>query len=51
MSTPASTPPSSASNEANKDQLGIARAQGAEYGKALQAMAEDDGAVICRAGD
>jgi hypothetical protein len=40
-----------ASNEAEPEQLDIARAQGSTYGQALQAMDEESGAVTQRAGD
>jgi hypothetical protein len=40
-----------ASNEAEPEQLDIARAQGGTYGQALQAMDEESGAVTQRAGD
>lgn len=39
-----------ASNEATDEQLAVARAQGDAYGRALQAMAEEEGAVTARAG-
>jgi hypothetical protein len=45
------TPPMRASNEAEPEQLEIARAQGSTYGRALQAMDEESGAVTQRAGD
>jgi hypothetical protein len=44
-------PPMEASNEAEPEQLEIARAQGGTYGQALQAMDEESGAVTQRAGD
>jgi hypothetical protein len=40
-----------ASNEAEPEQLEIARAQGSTYGQALQAMDEESDAVTQRAGD
>jgi hypothetical protein len=40
-----------ASNEAEPEQLDIARAQGSTYGQALEAMDEESGAVTQRAGD
>jgi hypothetical protein len=45
------TPPMRPSNEAEPEQLEIARAQGSTYGRALQAMDEESGAVTQRAGD
>jgi uncharacterized protein involved in high-affinity Fe2+ transport len=51
MTTPAHTPPESPSNEAEPDQLQVALAEGAAYHKALQAMQEESGAVMQRAGD
>ncbi|MEU4245691.1 iron transporter [Actinoplanes sp. NPDC026619] len=51
MTTHATTPPMRNSNEADDDQLKVAERQGDAYGNALQAMAEEDGAVTCRAGD
>jgi hypothetical protein len=44
-------PPMAASNEAEPDQLEIARAQGGTYAQALEAMDEESGAVTQRAGD
>ncbi|MGY1634396.1 iron transporter [Geodermatophilus sp. SYSU D01186] len=49
-STPAVRPPMGESNEAEPGQLGTARRQGDAYGSALQAMAEEDGAAVARAG-
>ncbi|MGY1708740.1 iron transporter [Geodermatophilus sp. SYSU D00758] len=49
--TPATQPPVGESNEAEPDQLDTARAQGDAYGRALQAMQEEDGAALARAGD
>ncbi|MGY1707392.1 iron transporter [Geodermatophilus sp. SYSU D00697] len=49
-STPAVRPPTSGSNEAQPEQLDTARQQGDAYGRALQAMAEEDGAAVTRAG-
>jgi hypothetical protein len=51
MTTPPHTPPMAASNEAEPDQLGVARAEGDAYARALQAMDEESGAVTRRAGD
>jgi hypothetical protein len=51
MSTPPSTPPMKASNEAEPDQLQVARTQGDAYSQALHAMQEESGAVMQRAGD
>lgn len=51
MTTPATTPPDRASNEATRGQLDVARQEGDAYGKALHAMAEEDGAALQRAGD
>jgi hypothetical protein len=51
MSTPAGHPPMRPSNEATAQQLDVARSGGDAYGKALQAMADEDGAVTCRIGD
>ena len=51
MTTPAGDPPMRASNEATQEQLDVARTEGDAYGKALTAMADEDGAVTCRAGD
>jgi hypothetical protein len=51
MSTPPHTPPKTPSNEADAAQLDIAGMQGDMYGKALQAMREESGAVMQRAGD
>jgi len=51
MTTQPHTPPMGASNEAEPDQLEIARAQGGTYAKALEAMDEESGAVTQRAGD
>jgi hypothetical protein len=44
--TPATRPPMSESNEAEPDQLKVARAQGDAYGRALDAMAEEANAHI-----
>jgi hypothetical protein len=41
----------SASNEAEPDQLDVARVEGGAYAQALQAMDEESGAVTRRAGD
>ncbi|GGP78929.1 iron transporter [Saccharothrix coeruleofusca] len=51
MSTPSTTPPTGASNEAEPDQLGLARAEGDAYLRSLEAMREESGAVVKRAGD
>jgi hypothetical protein len=51
MTTPPHTPPMAASNEAEPDQLGVARAEGDAYARALEVMDEESGAVIRRAGD
>ena len=51
MTTQPHTPPMSASNEAEPDQLGVARAEGDAYAGALKAMDEESGAVTRRAGD
>jgi hypothetical protein len=50
QSTPAVVPPMDRSNEAEPGQLTTARQQGDAYGRALQAMAEEDGAAVTRAG-
>ncbi|SDZ20464.1 Fe2+ transport protein [Micromonospora pattaloongensis] len=44
-------PPMRPSNEATAEQLEVARSQGDAYGRAMQAMAEEDGAETARAGD
>jgi Fe2+ transport protein len=51
VTTQPHTPPLEASNEAEPEQLEIARAQGDTYAKALRAMDEESGAVTQRAGD
>jgi len=51
VTTEPNTPPMEASNEAEPDQLEIARAQGDTYAEALRAMDEESGAVTRRAGD
>jgi Fe2+ transport protein len=51
MTTQPHTPPMEASNEAEPDQLDVARAEGGAYARALQAMDEESGAVTQRAGD
>jgi hypothetical protein len=51
MTTPPTTPPMRASNEATDEQLSVARSEGDAYGKALAAMAAEDGAAVLRAGD
>ncbi|PSL57373.1 Fe2+ transport protein [Saccharothrix carnea] len=50
MSTPGSTPPMAASNEADAAQLDVARAEGAAYRRALEAMRKKSGAVVKQAG-
>lgn len=50
MTTPAQDPPMAASNEAQPDQLKVARAEGDAYGKALASMKEESGAMMQRAG-
>lgn len=49
--TPAERPPMRESNEAEPDQLKTARTQGDAYGQAIDAMAEEDGAAVTRAGN
>ncbi len=49
--TPAVRPPMEKSNEAEPDQLDVARQQGDAYGAAVQAMAEEDGAALTEAGN
>jgi hypothetical protein len=49
--TPASAPPETSSNEATDEQLRIAHDEGDAYGRALQSMAEEDGAHLAHAGD
>lgn len=51
MSTPGANPPVQASNEATAEQLALARRQGDAYGRAVQAMAAEDGARSVHAGD
>lgn len=51
MSTPPNTPPMEASNEAQSEQLEVARDEGRAYFAALKAMEEESGAVVKRAGD
>jgi len=51
QTTPAATPRMAESNEAEPGQLSVARRQGDSYGAALDAMAEEDGAAVTRAGD
>jgi uncharacterized protein involved in high-affinity Fe2+ transport len=51
MTTEPTTPPMAASNEAEPDQLDVARAEGGAYARALEAMDEESGAVTRRAGD
>jgi hypothetical protein len=50
MTTP-HEPPMASTNEADEDQLAIARAQGDAYGRAMQAVDEESGAAVRRAGD
>ncbi len=50
-STAAVAPPMQESNEAEPDQLAVARQQGDAYGEALEAMAEEDGAAVGRVGN
>lgn len=51
QTTPTERPPMRESNEAEPDQLEVSRRQGDAYGAALDAMAEEDGAVTARAGN
>lgn len=51
MSTSPHTPPARASNEAEPEQLDIARGEGEAYRQALHAMQEESGATLERAGD
>jgi Fe2+ transport protein len=51
MSTPGANPPMRDSNEANSEQLAVARREGDTYGRALQAMAAEEGALAVHAGD
>jgi hypothetical protein len=51
VTTQPETPPTEESNEAEPDQLAVAKAQGKAYGKALQAMADESGAENQRAGE
>jgi uncharacterized protein involved in high-affinity Fe2+ transport len=51
VTSPATDPPARASNEATVDQLRVARDEGDSYAEALKAMADEDGAVVTRAGD
>ena len=51
MTTPPHKPPMAASNEAEPDQLEVARAEGGAYARALQAMDEESGAVTREAGE
>ncbi|OLR93623.1 iron transporter [Actinokineospora bangkokensis] len=51
LTTPPRTPPMSASNEADPDQLQVAREQGEAYHRALNAMLEESGGVVERAGE
>lgn len=46
-----SAPPMAPSNEATEEQLNVARAEGDGYRRAMQAMADEEGAVTARAGD
>lgn len=49
--TPAEAPPMVESNEAEPEQLRVAREQGDAYGHAIKAMAEEDGAAMAEAGN
>ncbi|PSK64069.1 hypothetical protein B0E53_03974 [Micromonospora sp. MH33] len=49
--TPHNGPPMRPSNEATAQQLQVARAQGDAYGRAIRAMAEEDGANTACSGD
>jgi uncharacterized protein involved in high-affinity Fe2+ transport len=51
MTTEPHRPPMRSSNEVEPDQLKVARAQGDTYKQALEAMKEESGAVLKRAGD
>jgi hypothetical protein len=51
MTTPPGTPPMGASDEAEPDQPGVARAEGDADTRALQAMDQESGAVTPGAGD
>jgi uncharacterized protein involved in high-affinity Fe2+ transport len=51
VTSPATDPPARPSNEATTDQLTVARREGDAYADALHAMADEDGAVVTRAGD
>lgn len=51
QTTPAQQPPMEKSNEAEPEQLAVARTQGDAYGKALEAMKEEDGAALAPAGN
>jgi hypothetical protein len=51
MTTPPGTPPMGASDEAEPDQPGVARAEGDADTRALQAMDQESGAVTRGAGD
>jgi uncharacterized protein involved in high-affinity Fe2+ transport len=50
VTTPPQDPPMRESNEAEPDQLEVARAEGDAYGRALRAMDEESGATLQRAG-
>ncbi|HET9559038.1 MAG TPA: hypothetical protein VFS70_18010 [Actinomycetota bacterium] len=50
MTTEPTMPPMAASNEAEPDQLDVARAEGGAYARALEAMDEESGAVTRRTG-
>lgn len=51
MTTEQHNPPMEPSNEAEADQLEVAEAEGAAYGRALKAMDAESGASLQRAGD
>lgn len=49
--TPAEKPPMERSNEAEPDQLEVARSEGDAYAKALDAMRKEEGGVVASAGN
>lgn len=49
--TPERRPPMEGSNEAQPEQLRVALQQGDAYGRAVQAMADEEGAAMARAGE
>lgn len=51
MSTPQHVPPMRESNEAEPEQLDVARSQGDAYREALHAMQQESGAIVKHAGD